>query len=117
MKVEIEEYLRLNNGYIYQWENNDYEWIYEEDGQLVYANGANEYEWESDIIKHSFNIIDLIQVGDYVNGKLVEDIFDKTNYADKSIKLKGSEDYWYNEHIKSIVTREQFESMEYKIKE
>ena len=65
--------------------------------------------------KHSNNIIDLIEVGDYVNGKLVEDIFDKTNYADKSIKLKGSGDYWYNEHIKSIVTKEQFESMEYKV--
>jgi hypothetical protein len=67
--------------------------------------------------KSSPNIIDLIEVGDYVNGKLVEDIFDKTNYADKSIKLKGSGDYWYNEHIKSIVTKEQFESMEYKVKE
>ena len=44
---------------------------------------------ENEIIKSSPNIIDLIEVGDYVNGKLVEDIFDKTNYADKSIKLKS----------------------------
>lgn len=73
--------------------------------------------WENEIIKSSPNIIDLIEVGDYVNGKLVEDIFNRTNYADKSIKLKGSGDYWYNEHIKSIVTKEQFSCMEYKIGE
>ena len=72
-------------------------------------------EMSSNVIKSSPNIIDLIEFGDYVNGKLVEDIFDKTNYADKSIKLKGSGDYWYNEHIKSIVTKEQFKQMEYKI--
>ena len=58
-----------------------------------------------------------MKVGNYVNGKLVEYIFDKTNYADKSIKLKGSVDYWYNEDIKSIVTKEQFESMKYKVGE
>ena len=38
-------------------------------------------------------------------------------YADKAIKLKGSGDYWYNEHIKSIVTKERFESMAYKVGE
>lgn len=115
MKVEIEEYLRLNNGYIYQWENNDYEWIYEEDGQLVYANGANEYEWESDIIKHSFNIIDLIQVGDYVNGSYVDGFIEKNKFQNKLIITEaGMID---NNDIKSIVTKEQFESMEYKVKE
>lgn len=70
---------------------------------------------KKDILKSSPNIIDLIEVGDYVNGKLVEDIFNRTNYADKSIKLKGSGDYWYNEHIKSIVTKEQFKNIEYEV--
>ena len=70
--------------------------------------------------KHSFNIIDLIEVGDYVNGERV-------NYIDE---CKGAmrEFYYmfeevthdvghYEEEIKSIVTKECFESMEYKVGE
>lgn len=68
-------------------------------------------------LKASHNIIDLIEVGDYVNGCLVERKFPKVEYAEQSIKLKGSTDYFYDIHIKSIVTKEQFESMSYKVKE
>lgn len=65
----------------------------------------------TDIVKHSKNIIDLIQVGDYVNGKYVKEI---NQYKDgKSIiALIGIID---EEDIKSIVTKQQFESIEYKI--
>ena len=115
MNVEIGEYLRLDNGHIYKWESNDYEWIYEEDEQLVYGNGANEYEWECDIKKHSFNIIDLIEVGDYVNGSYVEGFIEKNKFQNKLIITEGG--MIDNNDIKSIVTREMFESMEYKVKE
>ena len=70
---------------------------------------------KNNIIKSSPNIIDLIEVGDYVNGCLVSEIKDKwliLNYADietyEQLERK-------NENIKSIVTHEQFESMEYKL--
>ena len=70
------------------------------------------------IIKSSPNIIDLIEVGDYVNGNVVKElnnelvimntglIYDNNLYL--SIKQID---------IKSIVTKEQFESMEYKVGE
>ena len=64
------------------------------------------------ILKASFNIIDLIEVGDYVNGYKV---------TCKMKSLLGFEDGqdgdWHlsNENIKSIVTKEQFESMSYKV--
>lgn len=68
------------------------------------------YYDEVDIINASHNIIDLIEVGDYVNGwkvlywtdgtKIIDD-----GYASDLNKIK----------IKSIVTKEQFESMEYKL--
>lgn len=116
MKVETGEYLRLANGYIYKYENNDYEWIYEEDGKLVYGNGANEYEWEDDIKAHSFDIKDLIEVGDYVNGlKVIDivenDIYISDYYAESYIGVVKVKD------IKSIVTKENFSSMEYKVGE
>lgn len=70
--------------------------------------------------KYSFDIIDLIEVGDYVNGY-------KIGYIDD---LKGSMKQFYyihedpridvghwEEEIKSVVTKEQFENMEYRIGE
>ena len=71
----------------------------------------------NEILKASHNIIDLIEVGDYVNGCLVERKFPEVEYAEQSIKLKGSTDYFYDIHIKSIVTKEQFESISYKVGE
>lgn len=122
MKVGIGEYLRLDNGCIYKWESNDYERIYEEDGQLVYGNGANEYEWECNIKKHSFNIIDLIEVGDYVNGRKIYQVgynFQDNLVLKMSIDKNGNpdnyEDFIYEDDIKSIVTKEQFGSIEYKV--
>ena len=63
------------------------------------------------IVKHSSNIIDLIEPGDYVNGKYVQEV---KQYKDgKSIlAFIGIID---NEDIKSIVTKEQFKSVEYKV--
>ena len=60
------------------------------------------------IIKSSPNIIDLIEVGDYVNGRYVE-------YTSDEAVFFGRLDY--ERDIKSILTKEQFESMEYKIGE
>ncbi len=63
-----------------------------------------------DIIKSSSNIIDLIQLGDYVNGYLVYEI-------EENWEIVGYRCFIYANDIKSIVTKEQFESMEYKIGE
>lgn len=85
------------------------------------------------ISKASHNIIDLIEVGDYVNGYLIDYInltcetpflrserpyrVDNTLYS--TLEEKGR-DYnqplhFYNEDIKSVVTKEQFSSMEYRL--
>lgn len=115
MKVEIGEYLRLDNGRIYKWESNDYEWIYEEDEQLVYGNGANEYEWECDIKKHSFNIIDLIEVGDIVNYGLIGGgmVLHKEN--DKIATNTLLFGILKNEDIKTVITKEQLKNCMYEV--
>ena len=63
------------------------------------------------IIKSSPNIIDLIEVGDYVNGFYVLGVYQEPKY------LITDDCSLYEEDIKSIVTREMFESMEYKVGE
>ena len=78
-----------------------------------------------DIKNHSKNIIDLIEVGDYVNGVKVVNII---NYEGDTIKVKQigvNRDencilkplVITEKDIKSIVTKEQFEQAEYKIEE
>lgn len=66
------------------------------------------------IINASFNIIDLIEVGDYVNGKEVLDI----NINHKELHINTENDilcFIKERDIKSIVTKEQFESMKYEV--
>lgn len=69
---------------------------------------------EEDISKASHNIIDLIEVGDYVNGYYVEDVL-KT-----FVNVAVGSNYFqsptiYEKDIKSIVTKEMFSSMEYRL--
>ena len=66
--------------------------------------------------KTSKNIINLIEEGDYVNGYYVEDVL-KT-----FVNVAVGSNYFqsptiYEKDIKSVVTKEQFENMEYRIGE
>lgn len=65
------------------------------------------------IAKHSKNIIDLIELYDYVNGMVVFDIITYDN-GEKAIKLSSG--YLMNEkEIKDILTHEQYTQNCYKI--
>ena len=79
------------------------------------------YIEKKDIIKASYNPTDLIEEGDYVNGNKVIRIETSSYPEDKNVKIIvccGDDDYYsyYNEDIKSIVTKEQFESIKYEVK-
>ena len=56
-------------------------------------------------------IISLIEVGDYINGLPVRFV------EEDRVDIGQAEDYFWlkNQHIKSIVTKEQMEAMEYKV--
>ena len=106
-----------------------------EEGMYVRTNGGNigkiesfvsslqndfiktpyeEYINRKDIKKASYNIIDLIEEGDYVNGLLVIGI---ERFKDGTWFLLFSEDRYIDNKkcIETIVTKEQFKNMEYKI--
>ena len=82
---------------------------------------------DKEILKHSFNIIDLIEVGDivdYESGNAGIRVKKEVYYVcTEKEDYKWGEGYIYTledefvkkEHIYSIVTKEQFESIEYKV--
>ena len=95
-----------------------------------YPSFTNNYLRESEIIllnnaKFSYNIIDILEVGDYVNASKVIDISiigkDKEKWVwveqTEDTNNKYGDDYvgYNNEQIKSIVTHEQMEQMAYVI--
>lgn len=80
------------------------------------------YDEEDEVInKASENIIDIVEVGDYVNGKLVaknkEVITTDNIYIGRYLYEKDNSLIGGEEDIKSIVTKEAFESMSYKVEE
>lgn len=97
----------IDYSYLSKCENEDYN---------SYAYNKNSSLFEELVVKASYNIIDLIEVGDYVNGFRVENIYNPTGNEVFWIKLSCNPiDNYKNEDIKSIVTKEQFEQMSYKV--
>jgi len=86
--MKVGDYVRTKKGTIYQFNSTSSKAL----------SGAKKY-----MVKSSPRIIDLIEAGDYVNGfKMTEN----------DIK------YWLEENnVKSIVTKESFENISYKVGE
>lgn len=117
MKLEVGMYVRLQNDaeniVIINRIANVFETtiLTENDGSIY----QGEYTKEN-VVKASYNIIDILEVGDYVNGlKVIDivenDIYISDYYAESYIGIVKVKD------IKSIVTKEQFEQMAYKVGE
>lgn len=75
------------------------------------------YYDEKDIVKASSNLIDLIEVGDYVNGDIVIVKYEFDELSDGVLPhvVTRSGKYIFEDDINSIVTKEQFSQMEYKV--
>lgn len=116
--MELREgmYVRTKEGKIFDC------YVSEQMGKPIYypksskTNGYIDYE---EVYKKSKCIIDLIEVGDYVNGEKVTSAepVDK-NDTDRYLGF-GDYDYYIHtsEDIKDVVTKEQFESMKYIVEE
>ena len=106
---------KLEIGMYYRYKETFGKYIKPDLGQPYFTN-QNKYGWHeiANYGKFSFNIIDIVQVGDYVNGKEIIYINFKDN--EKIVKFATIEGCYYkNNDIKSIVTREQFEQMKYEV--
>ena len=83
-----------------------------------YVKGVSQkddfYAYDIDnIVKASYNIIDILEVGDYVNGHRVEEIdFENEEIFTDSEYYCGVVEFC---NIKSVITHEQMEQMAYKV--
>ena len=128
--IEMGEYIRTKKGEIMKVTSIP---VKQEDDDIVtYQTDKGWAELESDIVKHSKNIVDLIEIEDYVNGEKVVDIFDiylneeNEELASKRVLTKyrkaqytglDLQYYLYEEDIKSVLTHEQYERNCYRLEE
>lgn len=83
----------------------------------VYDLDNNEVTVEDYVIKSSSDLFEILEIGDYVNGKKIVDKWEEPNWYGYFIKLEGEQTIPTMRKIESIVTKEQFESMQYRIGE
>ena len=116
--MKVGEYVRTRWGCIAKFEGINEE-FYEFDNIIMDESSAVREELFVDIVeKSSPNIIDLIEVGDYVNGSYIYSIVEENKNTGQPRVLFTEEDGVLGSgEIKSIVTKEQFERMEYRIGE
>ena len=131
-EIKVGEYGRTKDGQIYKIEDGtefyedsvdvglgiipDVDGIWVDKEHFTYVD-------KREIVKHSSNLIDLIQCGDYVNGEKVEKIAEPSlaNDYNRLIYCNECEGSYklilFNKDIKEIVTKEMMESISYKVKE
>lgn len=133
MKLEVGMYIRTKDGIIDKV-------IIDYNGHCASPNCeckhiscAKNYYDEDKIVKASYNIIDILEKGDYVNGVEITEIYEKgdsfrgnRNYIFKEKIIEVANDNYEtipvealftNNGIETIVTHEQMEQMAYKVGE
>ena len=112
--IEENDYVRTKNGTIHKIEKRDI------DGYLLintsYKGGRyfTFVEEKEDIVKHSKNIIDLIEVGDIVNNGYIYEIGNSEDGYKWIHNLNGL--LLFEDDIKTILTKEQMEANQYVVK-
>lgn len=124
MKLEVGKWCRTKEGTIFKiiggnvdmWEIDiDYSYLSkcENEDYNSYAYNKNNSLFEELVVKASYNIIGILEVGDYVNGHRVEEIdFENEEIFTDSEYYCGIVEFC---NIKSVITHEQMEQMEYKV--
>lgn len=117
--MKIGEYARTKDGYISKITDNFCTLM-----KIATNKGKHIYDY-IDIRKSSPNIIDLIEVGDYVNGSKVIKTNCKLEYIDDDSDTGVNEIYdgleteknfiYFEYEIETIVTKEQFKGVEYRM--
>lgn len=96
-EIEVGDFVRVNGiiGKVEQIGNSLF-WI--EDG--------SSYSLDDKSVNHSKNIIDLIEVGDYVNGERILDITGDYMHTNETNHNK----FYLEKHIKIILTKELYQA-------
>ena len=113
-KIEVGEYVRTDNGEIHKV-------IDIEKGSIKIKSQYKEWIGLCCIVKHSKQLIDLIEKDDYVNGRKVKHIamfegfpdYPKLIFVDETHLIP--DDTCKNEDIKTILTKESYMANCYKV--
>lgn len=113
--IEVNEYVRTDEGEIAKVTSVAKETLGETLGIDEYRDigfcNTEPYVY-GNIVKHSKQLIDLVEVGDYVNVKLIHKIDKGSNYC---YLYYGNCKTFVDYQIKTILTHEQFEANCYKV--
>ena len=110
------EYVKTNDGHIGKLMRIERDDIDTSLKWYVFDDGKNErYINKPYIVKHSKNLIDVIELYDYVNGMIV---FDITTYNNGEKEIKTSSGYLMSENeIQDILTHEQYTANCYNVED
>lgn len=126
-EIEVGEYGRTNYGKIIKFAWLEYSNGKRDESKVLLINEdilSNDFYYfhaGEKIVKHSKNLIDLIECGDYVNGHLVTDKYkDVDEYGNDFWCLIIEDSSFLNrsireEEIKTILTKEQYLANCYKV--
>ena len=112
--IEVNEYVRTKSGFIFKVNKITYN---EEYKDYWYQESFLLGDWKEEIVKHSKQLIDLIEVGDIVNGMQVLDIY-KPRDLWEPIEIRVDSrcmNFILTEDIKTILTKEQYMANCYKV--
>lgn len=120
MKLEVGMYVRTNDGYINKIKKvNQFNVLV--DGRDLFGEELNIPN--NEITKASYNIIDILEVGDIVNGQKVyydeelDFLYVQSFDGDGEFYQESITKQSFIDNIKSVITHEQFEQMAYKVGE
>ena len=131
-EIKVGEYVRTKDGVIFKILTKDksdfgnhYYGITDNENYSNYTYGKGSHnDIKNKILKHSFNIINLIEINDIVNESLVVDLYKILKDINKPeegmteiIYLENGQVINKNNEIKTILTREQYERDCYIVKE
>lgn len=121
MKIQEGMYVRTHQGIakivekpnisVVVW--NDRRVIYVDENGHPVPTSFNFFVFEDEITVFSFNIIDLIKVGDYINGLPVTFVYIPDGVKASYFMLGTYQKHFINEDIKDIVTKEQLDACKY----
>ena len=114
-EIKVGEWVRTKEGEIIKVRE-DYVIFTDDDGLFI---DTYMLPYEQKVVEHSENIIDLIECGDYVNGKEIKKVNEWKSSKEGYFKYLVTElhEIIRGDEIKSIVTKEQFSSVEYRLEE
>ncbi len=118
-EIKVGEYVRYKDGDIIRiFQKIDREYVIKDNKDRIYT--LPESAVYKDMVKHSRNLIDLIQCGDYVNGHKILEIKRNAESGLRYLYYDYVPIKYYVERtdkIESIATKEMMESISYKVKE